>query len=145
MKKYFGYAFIVILLTFCFIPNVSADFTCAAFGSDVLIDDKIANVVSTIIRFIQVVIPVILVIYGMVDFIRAIMAQKEDEIKKGQQTFIKRLIAAAFVFFIIAIVKMVIGFVASDTEGIMSCANCFLQGASDPSCEKAEPAPEPEP
>ena len=104
---------------------VYADVTCAG----VTIDQKIPDVVHTIILLIQIVVPILLVIFGMMDLMKGVMAQKEDEIKKGLQTFIKRLIVAAIVFFVIAIVKMLISFVADDEDGsLTNCFNCFVNG-----------------
>ena len=134
-KKLMLGAFMLILY-FGMMPNVFAnEFTCNAFGGEVLIDEKIAHVISNIIIAIQIVVPILLVIYGMLDLGKAIMAQKEDEIKKGQQTLIKRCIAAIIFFFVIVIVKMIVNFVASDTDGVMSCANCFIQGPRNDSCQ----------
>ncbi len=85
------------------------------------------KIVSLIISLIQFGIPVILIVLGMMDLGKAVMAQKEDEIKKGQSTFVKRLVAAVVVFFVIFIVKMVIGLVApsDDKDNILKCINCF--------------------
>ena len=47
------------------------------------------KIVSLIISLIQFGIPVILIVLGMMDLGKAVMAQKEDEIKKGQSTFVK--------------------------------------------------------
>ena len=102
---------------------------CNEVLPNVAIDAKIANIVHTIILIIQIAVPVVLVIFGMLDLFKGLTAQKEEEIKKGQQMFIKRLIAAALVFFVIAIVKLLISFVAdNESGGILSCANCFLNG-----------------
>ena len=71
----------------------------------------------------------------MVDFLKALTSQKEDEIKKGQQVFIKRLIAGVIVFFVIAVVKFVISSIAgNDSEGIMNCVDCFIKGPDSESC-----------
>jgi len=71
----------------------------------------------------------------MLDLFKGITAQKEDEIKKGQNLFIKRLISAAIIFFVISIVQLLVSFVAGD-EGIMTCANCFINGVkSDGTCK----------
>jgi len=105
---------------------------CDTVMPGVIIDSKIPNTVHTVILAIQIVVPVVLVIFGMLDLFKAITAQKEDEIKKGQHLFIKRLISAALVFFVIAIVKLLISFAAGDdNESIMNCASCFLNGADD--------------
>ena len=80
---------------------------------------------------------IVLVIMGMLDLFKGIYAQKEDEIKKGQQIFIKRLITAALVFFVVLIVKLVISLVADDKgTGIIECASCFLNGTqTDGTCK----------
>ena len=126
---------IILTMVLCYIPSVFAvDITgCTATLGNVSIDSRIANVVHTIILIIQIAVPVLLVIMGMIDLFKGITAQKEDEIKKGQQMFIKRLVAAALVFFVVVIVKMVISFAAGQNSAtnIMDCASCFLNGASE--------------
>lgn len=92
--------------------------------------ESIQSIVSTIILAIQIAIPVLLIIFGMFDLGKAVVASKEDEIKKGQQLFIKRLISAALVFFVIFIVKVLINLVASESSNeIWDCANRFITGA----------------
>ena len=125
--------FMLILMgVMLYVPSVmaaSVNITgCSPILEGISIDVKIANTVKTIILVIQIVVPVVLVIFGMLDLFKAVIASKEDEIKKGLQIFIKRLIAAAVVFSIIAIVKLLVSFVADDPN-IMTCANCFLNGA----------------
>ena len=103
---------------------------CESIIPGAAIDVKIANTVHTVILVIQIAIPVLLVIFGMIDLFKAVIASKEEEIKKGRQTFLKRLLVAVIVFFVIAIVKFIISFVADDEEepDIMTCAECFLTG-----------------
>jgi len=125
--------FVLILLTiFMYVPSImAADITgCESVIPGAKIDVKIANTVHYIILAILIVVPILLVIFGMLDLAKSVIAQKEDEIKKGQHTFVKRLISAAIVFFVIAVVKLLISFVADDGQGIMECANCFLNGAN---------------
>ncbi len=96
----------------------------------VTVDANIVRVVHSVIVLIQIVAPILLVIFGMLDLAKGVMAQKEDEIKKGQQTFIKRLITAAIIFFVIALVRMLVSFVTgdgSDSE-IMTCIDAFING-----------------
>lgn len=91
---------------------------------------SIQSIVSTIILAIQIAIPVLLIIFGMFDLGKAVVASKEDEIKKGQQLFIKRLISAVLVFFVIFIVKVLINLVASGSSNeIWDCADRFITGA----------------
>ena len=94
------------------------------------------NAVTLIIKIIQILVPVLLIIFGLIDLAKAVMAQKEDEIKKGQQTLIKRAIAAVIVFFVIIIVQMLVKFVSGSDDTIMSCFNCFINGKAGPGgCE----------
>ena len=86
-------------------------------------------VVSTIVMLIKIVVPILLIIFGMLDLAKAVIASKEDEIKKAQMTFVKRLIAAVIVFFVVSLVQLVVRFVAgNDENSIMSCFNCFVNG-----------------
>ena len=136
MKKKIFMIIVLALLVF-YAPSVLAvNMTgCEANLPGVVIDAKIPNTVHTIIVVIKIAVPVLLVIFGMLDLFKGITAQKEDEIKKGQNLFIKRLISAAIIFFVISIVQLLVSFVASD-EGIMTCANCFINGVkSDGTCK----------
>ena len=83
-----------------------------------------AQITSTVILIIQILVPVIIILFGMLDLGKAVMAQKEDEIKKGWQTFIKRLLIGVLVFLVIVIVKFIIGLVAENYE--INCIDCFV-------------------
>ena len=97
----------------------------------VTIPDAIPKIVSLVVNLIKIAVPIILIIMGMMDLGKAVMAQKEDEIKKGQQTFIKRLIAAAVVFFIVAIVQLLFSVLSAadvSNDNIWNCVDTFLNG-----------------
>ena len=100
------------------------------------VDARIPYLISQIVSFIQIGVPILLIILGMLDLGKAVMAQKEDEIKKGQQTFFKRLIAAAIVFFVVVIVKLMVGLVSDNSSTITGCIDSILscKGAQD--CKK---------
>ena len=109
-----------------------------ANGDPLLVmDSMIPNLISTIINIIKIAVPILLVIFGMLDLGKAVMAQKEDEIKKGQQTFVKRLIAAVIVFLVIFVVQIVIGLVAPRGENadVWSCFDCLINGTTSNNCE----------
>ena len=56
------------------------------------------------ITIFKILVPIILILLGVIDMVKAISSQKEDEIKKAQQTFVRRLIAGLIIFFVIAII-----------------------------------------
>lgn len=119
-------------------------YSCNASIEGALIDARIPEVVSTIITVIKIVVPILLIIFGMLDLMKGITASKEDEIAKGRHLFIKRLISGALVFFVFIIVQLIISFAAGEGErtNIMTCAQCFVNGDctyqtnSDGTCPK---------
>lgn len=88
----------------------------------------IPNIVSLIVTLIKIVVPVLLIVFGMLDLGKAVMAQKEDEIKKSQQTFVKRLISAALVFFVVMIVQTLFNLVAKKETKVWNCISCLING-----------------
>ena len=66
-----------------------------------------------IIPLIQIGIPIILIVLGMLDLGKAVMASKEDEIKNAQKMLIKRCIYAIAIFFVVLIVQLVFGLLSS--------------------------------
>ena len=83
-----------------------------------------AQITSIVILVIQIIVPLIIIILGMLDLGKAVMAQKEDEIKKGWQTFIKRVIIGILIFVVIVGVKFIIGIIPDN--GVVDCVDCFV-------------------
>ncbi len=77
---------------------------------------------------IKIAVPIMLVIKGSIDLIKASASQKEDEIKKGRDSLVKKLIAAALVFLIVLIMQMVVRMIGTskETQTVNSCINCFM-------------------
>ena len=104
----------------------------------ILVPNVLFNVVSTIITGIKIVVPILLIIWGMLDFAKSVVAKKEEDIKKYQKAFVSRLISALIVFLIIFVVQLAVNLVSSveDTtneEGttvsdIWSCSKKFING-----------------
>ena len=132
MKKKMKLLIGVLLGFLCTTPVYAVNIQGSCNDISTTIDVKLPHTVHLVILVIQIAVPVVLVIFGMLDLFKGITAQKEDEIKKGQQTFLKRLLAAAMVFFVVVIVKLLIGFAAgSDKPSITNCANCFINGVNE--------------
>ncbi len=128
-----------IAISIIFISPVSAErynnyetetWRCCA-GLIKSIPAAIPKTTSLVYKISRIIIPIVLVIFGMLDLMKGITSQKEDEIKKGQQTFVKRLIAAALVFFVFSIVKFLVSMVADNggsrgVDHIIQCMDCFI-------------------
>ena len=94
------------------------------------IDNDLTNFVHTIVLLIKIAVPILLIIFGMLDFAKGVIGSNDDEIKKGQKIFIKRVISAAIVFFIISITQLVINLAAGEDSEIWSCASAIMNGTN---------------
>lgn len=103
---------------------------CDALGV-ASVPGQLAFIISMIIKLIQFGVPVLLIIFGMLDLGKAVVASKEDEIKKGQQMFIKRIIAAVLVFFVVLVVKMVVNIFAASSSDEVGSENSISQCIQD--------------
>lgn len=66
-----------------------------------------------VIPLIQLGIPILLILYGMLDLGKAVLASKDDEIKSAQKMLIKRFIYAVAIFFVVLIAQVVFGLLSS--------------------------------
>ena len=123
MKKINKILVLSIMLLFPKVVFATAKVSC---GNVTGIPEKIPQLTSYIITVMQVAATVILVILGTVDLFKGITSSKEEEMKKGQQTFVKRLITAALVFFVVLIVKLLVGAISNSTGNIITCVDCFV-------------------
>lgn len=114
--------------------SMASEYTCGS--TKLIFSGTFPYVVSTLILLIKIGVPILLIIFGMLDLGKAVVAAKEEEIKKGQQTFIKRAITAVIVFFVIQLVQIVVRFVSANDNDIAQCFNCFIYGKAEPNaCE----------
>ena len=74
----------------------------------------VINLIKIVIKLIQFAVPIALILFGSIDFAKAVIASKEDEMKKAQGTLIKRAIYAVAVFLVVTIVSVVMGMVGAE-------------------------------
>lgn len=129
MKNKIKYVITFMVLMFVSYP-VYAKTTYVDCGKVKHLPYKVLQLSNTVINILQIAVPIILIIMGSVDFVKAVSSQKEDDIKKAQGMFVKRLIMGALVFFIIVIVKLLISVIGGNSDGIWSCVECFVNSAS---------------
>lgn len=84
------------------------------------------DLIGTLYNGIKIVVPLILIIYGMLDFGKAVMAKEEKEIKEKQKLFLKRIVSAIMVFFILYLVQFVMKIVSPTDNSVMNCVNNML-------------------
>ena len=100
------------------------------------------NVVGFIVKAIWIGIPILLIIFGMIDLGKAVIASKEDEVKKATKAFGKRFLYAVLVFLVVWIVTIVLTTVSNLTAGQMDytksnwqqCWTRIINGVNDSKC-----------
>lgn len=75
------------------------------------------NLVGFIVKTIWIGVPILLIVFGMIDLGKAVIASKEDEVKKATKAFGKRFLYAVAVFLVVWIVQLVLSTAASIGEG----------------------------
>ena len=78
-------------------------------------------IIRVVFSIIQYVIPVVLILLGSIDLVKAVTQGKEEDIKKGQKTLITRAITAVIVFLVPLIVSIIMGLIGS--TGWKDCWN----------------------
>ena len=81
-------------------------------GADICNNDAfnpIWYVVGTIINIIMIGVPILLVVFGMVDLGKAVISSKEDEVKKATKALGRRFLYAVAVFLVVWAVTAILG------------------------------------
>ncbi len=73
----------------------------------------VISLLQNVVNLFQWGIPMVLIIFGLIDLGKAVIAGKEDEMKKAQSALIKRFIYAIAVFLLVTLVTFAMGLVGS--------------------------------
>ena len=77
--------------------------------------EDVVRIIKNVVDIIKILIPIGLIVYGLLDLGKAVIAGKEDEMKKAQGTLVKRCIYAAAVFLVVNLVVFVTGLVGAES------------------------------
>lgn len=86
---------------------------------------SLAYIINRVLGYVRVIVPIIVILLGTIDFATAVVAGKEDSMKSAQQKFIKRLIISLIVFFVPQIVNVIMWLADIVWEGL-GYATCTL-------------------
>ena len=91
------------------------------------------EIISFIIALLKTAVPIILIFVSLVSLLKSLGAPNEDEIKKAQKSFVRKITAAILAFLVITIVQFVIRKVAdsSDSSAVSTCLSCFMNNDCD--------------
>jgi len=89
-----------------------------------LLGDDVLNDISTLLLWIRIGVPILLILLGSLDFGKAVIADDPKALSKATSTFVKRAIAAVAVFFAPTIIMLLIRLV-DDLAGGCDVNNLF--------------------
>lgn len=89
----------------------------------------VLRVVGIAIKIIQYLVPLLLIIFGSLDFFKAVTEKDEKSMKEAQNKFIQRAIVALFVFLVSTIVSVLMGIVGN--ENYSDCMDCVKHPFGD--------------
>lgn len=97
------------------------------------------QVIGYALLVFKIVIPIILIVWGMLDLGRAVVAAKDDEIKKATKQLAMRAVAAVAIFFLPTIIGIVLGLVSNFAssgakEDFDTCRKC-MTSPNDNDCQ----------
>ena len=100
---------------------------------------NIWQIIGSALLVFKIVIPIILIIWGMLDLGRAVVAAKDDEIKKATKSLAMRAVSAVAIFFLPTIVGIVMGLVSNFAasgakEDFDTCRKC-MTSPNDRDCQ----------
>ena len=116
-----------LLMITLFIPQIVSAADYVVCDNDKKFPYIFAQITSTTMTIVKIVIPILLVITGMISFFKVTIASNvEDEMKKAKTKLINSIIAAVVVFFTFSIVNFVVALVAGTNNKFMNCVECFV-------------------
>lgn len=98
-----------------------------------LAGNAIPQITSLAVNVLKIVVPIVLVIFGMIDLMKAVMSNDEKEMKGAQTKLLKRVIYAVAVFLVVSIVQIIFSALGNttnevDNSSVQGCISCFING-----------------
>lgn len=88
--------------------------------------EDLLELLKTAVNITKISIPLLLVVLGIIDFAKAVFAGSEEDMKKSQKKFIKRLIIGVCIFLIPSVIKVVLTIGNSIWGNIISSDFCGI-------------------
>ena len=105
---------------------------CGGLGS---VPYVMIRFIGRIVNIIKVIVPVILIIMGMIDMAKATTASDEKQMQTSRKMFIKRIIYAVMVLFVVSIVQLLFTILQTSVfkteSNLLSCVSCVIGNACD--------------
>lgn len=100
----------------------AGDITCA----DVIGEDgELVTLLNMLVNLVKILVPILLIVLGSLDFVKAIFSGDDSNMKKAQNKFIKRLIIGIVLFLAPSVLKFMLG-IASNIWPVIDADLCGI-------------------
>lgn len=111
--------------TNCSDVNFEFTYNSSEFDCKSLIGEGMISLINQGLSIIKIIVPILVIGLGIFDFVRAIFASSEDDMKKAQKTFVRRLIIAVIIFFSPILINLVIN-ITNEAAGFVNSGTCGI-------------------
>jgi len=95
----------------------------------------VSTLIRNIFNLIKLLVPVIIIIMGMIDLFKAVVASDEKKMSEAMPKLVRKLISGIMIFIILSIVQFVFKNVLNNnglfTDSMMDCVNYFIAEEPD--------------
>lgn len=82
--------------------------------------------IGTLLLIAKIVVPVLLIIFGIIEFAKAMTSTDSDAISKATKSFIFKLISAIIIFILPTIINFIFSNIVTDGSGYNQCRRCIF-------------------
>ena len=105
MKKIKYIIFTIFLMSFKISTTLAA--TCEGIFGRADDPNSLKHLINEILMYPKIIVPIIVIGLGTLDLVKAATASNEDKMKKAQQTLFKRILIGITIFFLPAIMNLI--------------------------------------
>ena len=120
---------VVFIMTGCESVKMNTS-SCLKCG-DAYFPIDLVKFCSGAINFIKIIVPTIIVIVGMIDLVRAVIASDDKQMEEAKKGLIRKFIAGIMIFLVIAIVQFAFNAIPNFEDGnVFECISSFINTPS---------------
>lgn len=82
------------------------------------------QLIGYVLYALKVIIPIVIIILGTIDFAKAIIDEKDDNLSKSTGILLRRIVIGIFIFFIPTIVSVLFSLIAAASEAVSAGEAC---------------------
>lgn len=93
------------------------------------------GLIGTALTILKIVVPIILVVLGSIDLLKAVTSDDKDMIKKQGLVLGKRALAGIIIFFIPTIIEGILSMLSATSDAINQAGDCWKCAIGSMQCD----------